>query len=145
MKATWILAAGNCVLWIAWIGNFLVLSRPYTPHQKTFEEDSPSYIFWGRAFPPPANTSPIIRTVRLVEFPSFFIAIPVNYFFSSRGIVVDHLYGGISAGGYYLIAVFLLSFVQWYAIGWLLDWARKGRVRLGGTDGQTTGNSRGVF
>ena len=65
-----------------------------------------------------------MRAARFVQWPSFHGAIPLNWYFSRRGIVVDHLYCGISVGGYYLILVCFLSFLQWYLIGFSIDWAR---------------------
>ena len=125
MRATSVLMAGNGILWLVWIANFLILSKPYAPHNKVFDEHSPPYIFWGRAFPLEAYASTVMQTVKFLEHPSFFLAIPVNYFFSSRGKLVDDLFWGVSAGGYYLITVFVLSFLQWYLIGILVDYARR--------------------
>ncbi|HEY1423474.1 MAG TPA: hypothetical protein VGF20_08485, partial [Candidatus Acidoferrum sp.] len=124
-RATASLMVGNCVLWLVWIANFVLLSKPYEPHIKMFDEHSPPYIFWGRAFPLEAYAGIVMQAVKSLERPSFYAAIPVNYFFSSRGIFVDHLYWGVSVGGYYLIAVFLLSFLQWYLVDILIDYLRQ--------------------
>jgi len=63
--------------------------------------------------------TPLMRTTRLMQWPSFFAAAPLNFYVSRRGIVVDDLFWGTSAGGYYLILVCVLSFFQWYLIGLL--------------------------
>ena len=115
-----LLVLANGIVWLLFIVKYALVSQPYRPHVKHFEEQSPSYIFWGHAFPFEQFTSPIVRIAHLVNMPSFYAAAPLNFFCSSRGIVVDDLYFGISEGGYYLILVSLFSFLQWYLIGLLL-------------------------
>ena len=126
LRATTVLILANGVLWLVFVIHFVVVSQPYAPHEPQFEEFAPAYIFWGRAYPfeQYCGSWPM-RATRLLERPSFYAAIPVNYFFSRRGITVDHLYGGVSAGGYYLIAVFLTSFLQWYLVGLIVDHLRR--------------------
>ena len=116
-----LLILANGLFWLAFAINFVVVSRAYKPHPPLFEEPSPPYIFWSRAFPFEQYMSPFMRATRFLQRPSFYAASPLNFCFSRRGIVVDHTYWGVSVGGYYLIAVCLLSFAQWYVIGWVVQ------------------------
>ena len=115
-----LLVLANGIFWLFFIVKFALVSQPYHPHVKHFEEESPPYIFWGHAFPFEQSTSPIVRAAHLVNMPSFYAAAPLNFYCSYRGIVVDDLYFGISEGGYYLILVFLFSFLQWHLVGLLV-------------------------
>lgn len=122
-----ILLLANASLWLIFLVFFMFKSHPYTPHKPIFEERSPELIYFGRALSYLENEQmiPLIRTIRLVQLPSFYAASPFNSFFSRRGTSVDHLYWGISLGGYYLFLVCLLSFVQWYLLGFLIDYIRR--------------------
>jgi hypothetical protein len=53
---------------------------------------------------------------------SFVVAKPHFWYFNTQGITLDHLYRGVSVGGYYLILVCLLSFFQWYLVGLSIDY-----------------------
>ncbi len=116
-----LLLIANSLFWFLFAVNFVARSYAYEPHVKIFEEASPPYILWSRAFPFEQYMSPLMRATRIVQWPSFYAATPVNLYFSHRGIVVDELYGGISVGGYYLLLVCLLSFLQWYLVGLFID------------------------
>jgi hypothetical protein len=124
LRFTTLLIFANCLFWLIFAIDFRSRTYPYKPHPPVFEEQAPPYIFWGRAFPTFEYLNSVMRTAHLVQWPSFYAAIPLNFYFSRRGIVVDHQYGGISVGGYYLVAVCLLSFLQWYLIGLFIDWIR---------------------
>jgi hypothetical protein len=120
------LLLGNACLWLILRVFFVLKSYPYIPHKPIFEERSPELIYFGRALSYLENEKmiPLIRTIRLVQLPSFYAASPFNLLFSRRGMAVDQLYWGISVGGYYLLLVCLLSFVQWYLVGVLIDYIR---------------------
>ncbi len=111
----------NGVFWLFFGANFVMVSQPYQPHAKHFEEESPPYIFWGHALPFEQFTAPFVRVAHLVEMPSFYAAVPFNFYCSHESIVVDDLYLGVSEGGYYLILVFLISFLQWYVVVLLMQ------------------------
>ena len=128
-----ILLIANGAFWLVFALTFVARSHAYAPHIKVFEEESPPYIFWSRAFPFEQYTSPLLRTTRLVQWPSFYAATPLNLYFSHRGIVVDQLYWGVSAGGYYLILACLLSFLQWYLVGLFIDYLRRRNFRRVGS------------
>jgi hypothetical protein len=121
----------NGILWLVFAANFALKSYPYTPHTKTFEEQSPPYVFWGRAFPFERYMSPLMRLTRFLEWPSFFSARPYFACFDSRVINGDQVYGGVSVTGYYLLIVCLLSFLQWYLLGWFLDHLKRFSVSRG--------------
>jgi hypothetical protein len=116
-----LLLLANGLFWLVFAVNFVANSFAYKPHVKIFEEVSPPYIFGSRAFPFEQYMSPMMRATRIVQWPSFYAATPLNLYFSHRGIVVDQLFWGVSVGGYYLLLVFLLSFLQWYLTGLLID------------------------
>lgn len=137
-RLTRLLVLANGILWLVFATNFVLKSYPYTPHAKTFEEQSPPYVFWGRAFPFEQYMSPLMRLTRFVAWPSFFAATPYFRYFDSRGINGDQLYGGISVTGYYLLIVCIFSFIQWYLIGLLADHLRR---RLLADRGPASANS----
>ncbi|MGA2372763.1 MAG: hypothetical protein ABSG11_19040 [Candidatus Korobacteraceae bacterium] len=53
-----------------------------------------------------------------VEFPSFLIVTLMQHAFLSK-VSADQFFAGISVGGYKLLAIMLLSFLQWYFVGWM--------------------------
>lgn len=119
-----LLIIANGAFWLLFAFYFVAKSYAYRPHIKVFEEESPPYIFWGRAFPSELYMSPLMGATRFIQAPSFYAASPFFSYFDKRGIVVDHTYLGISVGGYYLTAVCLISFLQWYLIGAIIDFIR---------------------
>jgi hypothetical protein len=117
-----LLALTNLVFWLLFAAFYLIESNPYKIHDKVFEEIFPAYIYFGRALPVlEERYGALMKATTLIQWPSFYAALPVNFAFSRRGIVVDQQYGAISAGGYYLLAVCMLSFVQWYLVGWIVQ------------------------
>ena len=128
----------NLVFWIVFWMLFFAQSEPYKPHRPRFEEVFPYYIFFGRGLHmidpgtgaglPPA----LIEVAHAVQKLSFLAARPYYWYFDRRGIVVNELYGGISVGGYFLLLVMLLSFLQWYAVGLVIDWLLAKRRRAQG-------------
>jgi hypothetical protein len=50
---------------------------------------------------------------------------PFFWYFNHRGISVDQQYWGTSIGGYYLLLVCLLSFLQWGFVGFSIDCVRQ--------------------
>lgn len=121
-----VLILANGIFWLVFAINFAAKSYAYHPHVKAFEEPSPPYIIFGRAFPFKDYMTPLMRTTRLLQWPSFIAAArPYFWYFNSHGIYGETLYHGISISGYYLIIVCVLSFLQWYAVGGLVDYVRK--------------------
>ena len=128
-----LLPVANGVFWVVFAVYFQAKSFQWRPHAKLFEEVSPPYVFWGHAFPFAQYMSHFMRFTRLLQWPSFRAATPFNLYLSHRGIVVDDLFWGVSAGGYYLIIVGVLSFLQWYLIGVLIDYTSS-RMNAAPTD-----------
>jgi hypothetical protein len=130
----------NALFWLIFAILFVAKSYPYRPHEKVFEELGPDYIYFGRALSALENEHIRVleRTTQLVQAPSFYAARPYLWYCKSRGIVVDRLYWGISAGGYHLILAFVLSFFQWYLIGLFVDWIKH---RLAGKPSHSTDGS----
>jgi hypothetical protein len=89
----------NGVFWLFFAANFVMVSQPYQPHVKHFEEESPPYIFWGHALPFGQFTAPFVRVAHLLEMPSFYTAAPFKFYCSYKGVVVDDLHFGVSEGG----------------------------------------------
>jgi hypothetical protein len=118
-----IFVVANGTFWLAFLILFLIKSGTYEQHQKQFEERGPELIFSGRALSYLENEqpTPMLSATRLVQWPSFYAARPFFWYFNKHGIVVDHLYGKISLGGYHLLTVCALSFLQWSLPGYLVD------------------------
>ncbi len=120
------LILANGIFWLIFVIYFAAESHPYIPHKPAFEEELPGYTYFGRALSIEAEYMGLfLKVTRLVQWPSFFVTRPFFWYFNSRGIVVDHLYLGISVGGYYLILVCSVSFLQWYLIGRFVDWVKR--------------------
>ena len=127
MKFAELLPLLNFAFWLGFGALFVAQSYPYQPHRLAFEEITPSYIFSGRALReidsgtgvalPPA----LMKVTYAIQKPSVFAAKPFYWYFNSRGIVIDRLFWGISVGGYYLLVVSLISFLQWLLIGFFVD------------------------
>jgi hypothetical protein len=124
---TGLFALLNLLFWLIFGVLFVAGSYPYRPHKLFFEEATPSYIFFGRALreiDSGTGTSlppPLMNVTRAIQKPSFVAAKPYFWYFNSHGLTVDHQYWGISVGGYYLLLVCVLSFFQWYLIGWVVQ------------------------
>jgi hypothetical protein len=120
----------NAIYWMVFAILFVVGSYPYRTHRPAFEEVTPDYIFFGRALRmldtstgiglPPA----FLKVTYAIQSPSAYAARPFFWYFNHYGITVDHQYWGTSLGGYYLVLVCLLSFLQWYVVGFLVDYLR---------------------
>lgn len=117
----------NGIYWMVFAFLFVATSRPYKPHQPAFEEVTPIHIFFGRALRqidtgtgiglPPL----LIKLTYAIQSPSVLASRPFYWYFDSHGITVDQQYWGVSVGGYYLLLVCILSFLQWYLVGWVVQ------------------------
>jgi hypothetical protein len=129
MKFARLLPLLNFAFWLGFGALFVAQSYPYQPHRLAFEEITPSYIFFGRALReidsgtgvalPPA----LMNVTYAIQKPSVLATKSFYCYFNSRGIVVSHLFWGISVGGYYLLVVSFFSFLQWLLIGFFVDTA----------------------
>jgi hypothetical protein len=138
-RFAWLLILINALFWLTFAVLFATHTVAYSPHQLKFEEVTPSYIFFGRALQmidsgtgvgiPPL----LIEISYTIQKPSSVAARTFFRYFHDRGITVEHTYGGISIGGYYLLLVCLFSFLQWYLVGFLIDYlSRRLTEKAGG-------------
>jgi len=136
-----LLTLANALFWLTFVILFVAKSYPYRPHEKVFEELGPDYIYFGRALSAMENEHITVleRTTQLVQGPSFYAARPYLWYCKSRGIVVDRLFWKISAGGYHLLLVCLLSFLQWYLVGFFIDYLRSRTSGKAGAGSQAGG------
>ena len=133
-----ILLLVNGVFWLVFAISFLANSQAYRPHPLKFEEQSPLYAYYGRALPAQQYMTPLMRTTRIFQWPSFFAARPYFWYFDGHGIDGERLYGGISVTGYYLIIVCAISFLQWYLAGLFIDYLKR---RWSADPSRTSGNA----
>lgn len=137
--------AGNVVFWIYFWSCFALASQPT---EQAFYMDHPvdPYIFWGHAIGMGMNplVLPFMKLTVCVELPSFFLATLVQNLLGgvppggillngALGFYGDKLFNsyptawggnllfGISVNGYRLLGTMLLSFLQWYLIGWAIQ------------------------
>jgi hypothetical protein len=113
--------SANLCLWIYFWLSFAYASQPYTlPPRGNLPVDP--YIFWGHAIGITRSslTHLFMKVVFTVEFPSFLaVRLPRNAFLPNVG--GNAMLAGISVGGYELLAIMLLSFVQWYLVVWVVQ------------------------
>jgi hypothetical protein len=123
----------NAIFWLTFGIIFIATSSPYKPHEKLFEETGPEYIYFGRAQSALKNEQPtsLYLTVHWVQWPSFYAAKPFVRYCNKKGLVVDDLFLGISVGGHLLLIVCVISFLQWYLIGFFIDLLRRRIGRVG--------------
>src|SRR5258707_5817772 len=144
---TGLIVLADVVFWLVCGVLFVAGSYESKPHKLAFEEATPSYIFFGRALreidsgtgvslPPP-----LMKVTRFIQRPSFIAAASYFWYFNGRGITVDHLYWGISVGGYYLLLVCLLSFLQWYLLGLIIDLIRRHLIASRGRASASPGHA----
>lgn len=68
---TALLVLVNALFWLIFAVWFVSESYPYEPHTKLFEEASSPYMICSRAFPFRRYLTPLMRTTRLLQWPSF--------------------------------------------------------------------------
>jgi hypothetical protein len=126
-----VLLVSNLCLWVYFWVAFIQASYPFR-HEPLGHAAGTGYTFWGHsiALVESALVYPFFRVVFYVEFPSFALATLAARVLSPR-LVLYGFFAGISKGGWLLLAVMLLSFLQWYLISWAVQrvWRRCGRKR----------------
>lgn len=118
-KLVKVLLIVNACLWIYFWFSFARASQPYDPRPwGHFPIDVSS--FWGHAIGLTRSslTYPFMRIIFWTEFPSFLFVTLVQHAFFAK-LSADRFLAGISVGGYKLLAIMLVSFVQWYLVGWV--------------------------
>jgi hypothetical protein len=124
-KLARLLPLANGAFWLLFSINFLANSHRYKPHPTMFEEQSPLYVYYGHALLAEQYMTPVMRITRFLQWPSFSAASPYFWYFDRHGIYGERLYAGISVTGYYLVLVCLRSFLQWYLLGFFIDYLRR--------------------
>jgi hypothetical protein len=115
-----LLAANLCVWIYFWIA-FAHASYPYRPNPLGHPAGT-GLTFWGHSIAVVEDglSYPFFRTVYLLEFPSFTLAITLARLFY-HPLLLYGFFAGISKGGWFLLAVMVLSFFQWCLIGWAIQ------------------------
>jgi hypothetical protein len=132
----------NALYWLVFAILFAVGSYAYQPHRPRFEEITAAYVFFGRALKLLDTSTGIglpplfLRVTYSVQWPSVYAAGPFFWYFNRHNISVDHQYFGTSVGGYFLLLVCLISFLQWYLMGWMVQkllnsWRRRSNATPG--------------
>jgi hypothetical protein len=116
----------NLCLWVYFWLAFGHSSEPYDPRPWGHMPVDP-YSFWGRAIGLTRSslTYPFMKATFWIEFPSFLSVALFRKAFLS-GVSGDTFFAGISVGGYELLVIMLLSFMQWYIVAWMVQrfWQR---------------------
>ncbi len=125
-KITLTLLVANLGLWLYFWIAFAQASQPYNP-RPLGHVPVDVYCFWGHSIglTKSALMYPFMKAVHWVEFPSALVVTLVQNMFFSR-VSADQFLGGVSVGGYKLLAIMFLSFGQWYLIGRIVQrlWKR---------------------
>jgi hypothetical protein len=127
-----ILLLANGLYWVMFGIEFAVHSVSWVPHALVFEETQPLYCYFGRGLPIEQWMAPYMRLTRLLQWPSFVVTKPFYWYFDSRHILGERIYGGISITGYYLVLVCIFSFLQWFVLGTFVDYVRLRGRRMDG-------------
>ncbi|MGD0137103.1 MAG: hypothetical protein ABSE57_34090 [Bryobacteraceae bacterium] len=114
-----VLLVVNLCLWIYFWIAFAQASYPFRPDPLGHPAGT-GYTFWGHSIAVVESgfVYPFFKVIFYGEFPSFALATLVVRMFSPHQLI-NGFFAGISGGGWLLLAVMMLSFLQWYLIGWL--------------------------
>jgi hypothetical protein len=116
-KVTMVLLMANLGLWVYFWIAFAQASQPYDP-RPWGHNPVDVYCFGGHAIglTKSAFMYPFMELIRWIEFPSFLLVTLIQWAFFSR-VSADQFLLGISTGGYKLLVIMVLSFLQWYLVG----------------------------
>jgi len=116
-KLAKVLLVLNLCLWIYfWIG-FAHASYSFHPDPMGHPSGT-GYTLWGYSIAVVESSFvyPFFKIMFYAEFPSFALATLVVRLFSPYQLI-NGFFAGISGAAWMLLAVMLLSFLQWYLIG----------------------------
>lgn len=116
-KFTKLLLIANVCLWVYFWIAFAQASYPF--HLDPLGHPAAAgYTFWGHSIAVVESrfTHPFFRIVFYVEFPSFLAGTLAVRVFSPH-MLLNGFFIGISEEGWLLVAIMLLSFLQWYLVG----------------------------
>jgi hypothetical protein len=138
-KLTKAFLSANACLWLYFWFAFVRASEPYDPRPWGHLPVDP-YSFWGHAIGLTRSSLSytFMKFAFWIDFPSFFSVALFRRAFL-REVSGDTFFAGVSVGGYALLTIMLLSFVQWYLIGSVVQklWQRW-------SNPPTTASSRGA-
>jgi hypothetical protein len=117
----------NLCLWVyLWI-SFALASEPFRPRPLGHYPVDP-YTYWGHTIGLTRSslTYPFMKVAFCVESPSFLLVALVQHALPNR-IIYERIVGGISMRGHELLIVMLLSFLQWYIVGRVIEkiWGKR--------------------
>jgi hypothetical protein len=116
-----VLLIANLCLWIYFCIGFARASYPYRPNPLGHPAGT-GYTFWGHSIAVTESglKYPFFKTAFYLELPSFVVAVLIERIFDPR-LISHRFFTGISVGGWSLVGTMLLSFLQWYFIGWVVQ------------------------
>jgi hypothetical protein len=131
-KFVQVLLVANLCLWIYFWIAFTQASYPFRLDPLGHPAGT-GYTFWGHSIAVVESglVYPFFKVMFYAEFPSFALATSVVRIFSPNQLI-NGFFAGVSGGGWLLLGVMLLSFLQWSIVGWLAQnlWFRwSGYVR----------------
>ena len=118
-KLVKVLLVVNLGLWVYFWIAFAQASYPFRSDPLGHPEGT-GYTFWGHSIAVVESgfVYPFFKVMFYTEFPSFALATLVVRTFSPHQLI-NGFFAGVSGGGWLLLAIMLLSFLQWYFVGWL--------------------------
>jgi hypothetical protein len=116
-----LLLIANLCFWIYFGVEFAHASQPYDP-RPWGHVPVDVYTFGGHSIGLTKSSLeyPFMKATFVIQFPSFLLMTLVQNVFFAR-VSADKFFLGISTGGYKLLAIMLLSFLQWFLIGWVIQ------------------------
>jgi hypothetical protein len=114
-----VLLVANLCFWIYFAISFAQASYPFK-RDPWGHPAGAGYTFLGHSIGVVESpfAHPFYQAMFWVEFPSFAVArLGQNLLFPH--VAGDQFFAGISEGGWRVLVVALLSFLQWYLVGWV--------------------------
>ena|SRR5579864_714427 len=112
-----VLLVANLCLWVYFWIAFAHASYPFRPDPLGHPAGT-GYTFWGHSIAVIESglVYPFFKVVFYAEFPSFLLVTLVARVFSPH-LLLNGFFGGISGGGWLLLAIMPLSCLQWCFVG----------------------------
>jgi hypothetical protein len=119
VKAQKVLPIVNLCLWVYFWIAFARASYAFRPNPLGHPAGA-GYTFGGHSIAVVESglVYPFFKVVFYAEFPSFALATLTAQLFSPH-LLLNGFFAGISGGGWLLLGVMALSFLQWYLLGWV--------------------------
>lgn len=115
----------NLLVWVYFWISFALYAEPYDPHPQGAHFPLSPVTFWGYSMGLTTRVFdyPFGRAMFWLQLPSvLLVGFFKNLFFGH--VTQDWTYAGIDIGGYTFIALMVVSFLQWYAVGRIILWIR---------------------